>query len=265
MGASLLSCQNDDDSQNEIPNGLNLEIEGTLLDGGQISDISLYCIEKKEGAMIGKLWYEYYPEIKTVKNYDDFTLYLLLNRNNPLYKSDDAEEMSAIIKMEKEYCKEKTSFIIEQYLDFEKSSTSGWPALFSAYTNGKVSITCDKTLFGEVPGTNLDAYFNVYSVCGCLPVGIENPRFLYNYGEERISDMSKLFVKETWLQPVYYLQFGKMPSEKYDELTLHIAFPMRIEHTRDLIVAKVRGQELQQRYSESVFETECKIKFDWSN
>ena len=88
-----------------------------LLDGGRISDISLYCIEKND-TTIGELWYEYYPKVKTVKDYNSFNLYLRLNRNAYVYNSDNKEEMLSIIDIELEYQRERSSFICDSYIKY---------------------------------------------------------------------------------------------------------------------------------------------------
>ena len=93
---------------------------------------------------------------------------------------------------------------------------------------------------------------------------MDNPHFLYNFGEDRPKEAEKLFLKETWLQPEYHLEFSKQPDEKYEELTLFITLPIAIEHTRDIAVSKYKGIELDQNCSEAVFSSKCQIKFNWN-
>lgn len=259
------SCQNDnfEASTDVIKDEINADPEGLLLNGGEISDISLYCIENNK-SMIGEQWYEYYPKIKTVQDYNSFKLYLILNRNAPIYTSSDKEEMATIGKIETEYQKERATFIVESYNEHRQKYDTEWPVLFTAFINGDLSITCDKIIFGEEPGTNLISYFSVFSQSPCVPIGVENPRFLYDFGEDKPTEAAKLFVKETWLQPEYLLEFSKQPDEKYEELTLFISLPMTIEHTRDIAVSKYKGIELNQNYSEAVFSSKCPIKFKWN-
>lgn len=267
MTTGLVSCENDEiesgNGQNEEKYSFYVEIEGTLLDGGRISDVGLYCIENHRTSF-GEPWFEYYPRTKTVSSYTDFKLCALIYRNGGSYKSDDANEMFAIAEIEKAYEKEKSSFILDAYKEFKQKQAVGWPTLFTAYVDGEVSITCDKKLYGEAPGTNLNKYFSVIYENECIPFGVENPKLLYNFGDELPTNMEELFVKESWLQPKYLLQFSSQPSEKYEELTLHLSMPILREHSQDYVVAKYKGTPLSSpRYTESVFESDCLIKFEW--
>ena len=268
-GMGFISCHNDDDEP--IPKGVpQPSLEGTLLDGGWISDVSLYCVEynKSHGGA------DYYPKTKTVKDYTDFWLEIVLHMEAPHYLSDDVNEMAAIQKLEREYTEERSSFILEAYKEYKSKNKDAvvlWPELVTAYTDGEVSITCDKTLYGEAPGTNLSEHFRVRSftpatipVKKCLPVGVVDSKLLYGYDDEMPTEMSKIFVDEAWLRPGYDFVFTDPPSERYDELTLHLTMPMIKEHVRDYVVAKYKGRELDsKKYTEKVFNAECLIKFDW--
>ena len=271
----MCSCQSDESVPARYWGG---DAKGLLGNGGQISAISLYCIEKYN-SHVGEPHYEYNPRVKTLNNYSDFYLQLELYINPSLYfQSDDSVEMGMVGKYEEDYYKTKSQFMVEEY-DKWKHETKRlieWPVFASAYVNGEVSIVCNKMLFGEEPGTNLDKYFNVNRYYGvhdmfvenagfnCLPIGIENPRMLYNFGEEIPHDMDKFFIKGTWLQSKYYLQFKELPTEKYDDLTLTVTFPMIREHVRDYAVAKYRGEAITKaKLTEDVFKADCQIKFEW--
>ena len=243
-GMGFISCHNDDDEP--IPKGVpQPSLEGTLLDGGWISDVSLYCVEynKSHGGA------DYYPKTKTVKDYTDFWLEIMLHMEAPRYMSDDVNEMAAIQKLEREYTKERSSFILEAYREYnsKKYQHVGWPDLITAYTDGEVSITCDKTLYGEAPGTNLSKHFKVRFPFKCLPVGVVDSKLLYGYDDEMPTEMSKIFVNEAWLRPGYDFVFTDPPSERYDELTLYLTMPMIKEHVRDYVVAKYKGRELDSK------------------
>ena len=259
-GICLQSCQNE-----ELEKGNTSEIvlprEGLLLDGGRISDISLYCLELDK-PHIGEQWWEYYPRTKTVKGYDAFKLLLFPHTDGNRYNSDDRNEMDAIKKIEEAYYKEKSQFILEAYNEYNKTGVTAWPDVFTAYATEEVTITCDKVLFGEQPGTNLTSHFALRSAVYCVPVGVEEPKLLYGFGETP-TRMSELLVKGVWLQDEYSMEFAEQPAEKYDELTLYLSCPMLLEHVRDLAAAKYKGTELASKYSEKVFTSECKIKFDW--
>lgn len=270
-GVTLFSCQSDEPG----PVDVYIDPKGSLWDGGEISGLNFYCIEKKS-PILGEMSYDdYYRMTKTVGSYSDFYLQLeFKERGHDAPSADDAQ----IIIIQKDYEKRKSSFIVEEYekYRYDNPLVAEWPILFTAYTNGVVSIACDKVLFGEEPGVNLDKYFNVNRYYGvhdmfvenagsrCLPIGIENPRMLYNFGEEIPHEMDKYFVKGTWLQPKYYLQFKELPTEKYDDLTLTVTFPMIREHVWDYAVAKYRGENITAaKLTEVVFKADCQIKFEW--
>jgi len=274
----LLSCRNDDYDEPDFPGPNSSDYLGTIYDGGPIASISLYCIEKYNGHT--GIYFEYNPRVKTLKSYTDFYLQLELNLTGGSYQSDNIEEMTEIGVLQKNFSLAKSSFMVEEYKRYKKETNSPieWPLFLSAYVSGKVSITCDKVLFGEEPGTSLNEHFAVnrfYSKFDdfienaghrCLPIGIENPRMLYNFGEKIPYDMDEFFVKGTWLQPKYYLQFkyNDTPTEKYDEITLNLTFPMIREFIRDYAVAIYRGKEMEApRLLENVYEAKCKIKFEW--
>ena len=265
LSLSIIACQKDDKkTPNETtPIEVNELIEGTLLDGGEISGVSLYCIENN-ASMVGQQWYEYYAKTKTVKDYTEFKLYAMLDRDAARYTTDDASEMASIAKLESEYYADKSSFILDAYKNYENSQSIEWPVLFTAYVNGEVTITCDKTLYGITPGSDLSKHFTISSKSSCLPVGIENPKLLYTFGEEMPTDMSELFVKESWLQSEYYLQFAGNPTEKYDELTLYLTIPATVEHSRDYAVAKYKGTAFESKFSDTSLKAECTIKFNWN-
>jgi len=252
FGVGLISCQSDENEEPITPLPYTSP-EGYLLDGGLISDVNL--------TLTGK-----YKKTNIVKDYADLWLLVEFDMNAPRYQSDDVNEMTAINNLEKEYHKERSAFIIEAYREYNsvKFQEVGWPTLFTAYTNGEVSITCDKTLYGEEPGTNLSEHLSVISMIECLPVGVVDSKLLYSFGDEIPTKMSKLFVNEAWLRPEYYLEFINQPSEKYDELTFYLTMPVILEHTRAYAVAKYKGKEFDSLYSESVFKAECLIKFDWN-
>ena len=261
-GICMQSCQNDElETENGNTSEIVLPREGLLLDGGRISDISLYCLELDK-PHIGEQWWEYYPRTKTVKGYDAFKLLLFPHTNGNRYNSGDRNEMDAIKKIEEAYYKEKSMFILEAYNEYNKTGVTGWPDVFTAYATEDITITCDKVLFGEQPGTNLTSHFALRSDVFCVPVEVEEPKLLYGFGETP-TRMSDLLVKGAWLQNEYYMEFAEQPAEKYDELTLSLSCPMLLEHTRDLAAAKYKGTELASKYSEKVFTSKCLIKFNW--
>ena len=262
LGIMMCACHNDDDDE-IIPPAPVPEVEGRLLDGGTISDIGLYCIENDDAAMIGQNWVDYYAKTKTVKDYSDFKLYILLNQNASIYTTNDLNEMSAISQQEIAYEKEKSAFMLEDYLNYAEHAKYGWPNFLTAYLNGEVTVTCDKSLYGETPGENLSKYFTVTTENVCLPVGKESATLLYKFGDELPTEMPLYFVDGSWLQPEYHLQFAVRPTIKPDQITLNVSIPMTIEHERDYVVAQLKGIEASPMYTDTVFRAECLIKFDW--
>ena len=269
-GMSLMACQNDDSKDTE-PAAEHVSALGLFMDGAQITSVHLYFLDSSR--TVGELSEEYWKRTKTVKDYSAFNdfeygcLYMMVDIEGAEYCwPDDWEERVLIKNLEHEYYKEKSSFILE---DFKKYWDSGkkqeWPAFFTACTNGDVSITCDKKLFGKMPGTNLSRHFTIATryPTDCLPVGIENPSLLYTFGDEIPSVMDQYFVKGVWLQNEYFLGLKDLPTEKYDNLTLRLSIPMVIEHSRDYVVAKYKGLEFPDRFTEKVFTAECRINFDW--
>ena len=246
------ACQSDWENPVPSPNR-----EGLLIDGGRISKVGLYCL--KDEAM-HDAWFNYYPKVKTLNDYSDIASFcLLLHDERWTYMTDNHEEMMAITSLEKAYFKEKSSFIVEVY---KQKHIQGWPDFYTAYTNGEVTITCDKTLFGEAPGTNLTNHFVIYGSNGCIPVGIESSKLSYKFFDDPATLMSERFPVGVWLQPKYTLQFQTFPEEKYDSMTLSLTMPMIIEHTREYAVATYKGKNQTPKFTEEVFTAECPIKFN---
>lgn len=266
---SLLACSDD----NSIGNSPPLYSTGFLWDGGGISKVGLYCIEKDS---LHRFHFSdevgYVAKTKTIGDYSDMLLYISIHscyysdRLLSRYGITNKAEREKISKLEKEYYKTKSALLVEDLDSFANHSRetvgSLWPAFFTAYVNGEVTITCDKPLYGELPGTNLGKYFDVISLGGCLPVGKESTKLLYHFGQKLPTDMEELFPQEAWLVPYYELHFKELPSEKYDNLTLHLSFPMTIEHSLDYVVSQYNGRGFS-RYTETVFEADCPINFNW--
>ena len=67
LSLGFVSCQDDNDND-ILGNFPPPSLEGLLLDGGQIFDISLYCI-KNRYCPIGENWYDYCKSVKTMPDY----------------------------------------------------------------------------------------------------------------------------------------------------------------------------------------------------
>lgn len=251
---TFYSCQNDDDI--EIPAPLPSRV-GSLYDGSQISAVEFYSRGKfvpADGVSS--------THTDILNNYSEleFRVAVVVKGLGPQTK-----EMATIDSLVDEFYKEKTQFIAEDYHRYEAEGHKGdWPYFFTAYTDGEVTITCDKTLFGKLPGTNLSKFFDVAPYSGCLATGIENPKLCCKFGDELPANMEQFFEKESWLQVEYNLKFNEMPSEKYDSLTFELTLPMLIEHARDYVVAKQKNVDAVVKYTKSIAKVQCHVKFKWN-
>lgn len=251
FGVLMCSC-NDDDSTQHFENCPPLYV-GYFISGGDIYDANLYCLNNLESN--GMPTDEFFDLTKYVKDYDDFKLCIRLKYDTiPSLGNQYAQH---------QYETKNYSFYIEALDNYRKTNNSCQPKIATAYINGEVSITCDKTLFGEAPGTNLSKYFTVYDTCPCIIIGRENPKFLYNFGEELPKDMQSFFANDTWLQHSYWLEFTEHPSEKYDNLTFYMTLPMIRQHSREYYDSIELGHEEEMQYSEIVFTGECHLVFNW--
>ena len=86
---------------------------------------------------------------------------------------------------------------------------------------------------------------------------------LYGYEDELPSLTSERFPDGAWIQHEYRMELKSLPEEKYDELTLHMTIPMKIEHVRDYMMSTYRGDSIGPRYTDQIFEADCLIKFKW--
>lgn len=255
---TFYSCHNDDVTiEYPMPSEY-----GYLMDGGNISQIKLTCITKNEKE------YGDNQNSKALSNYSEMRFWVeIVKVSQPL--SSDVEARLAIAKLQEEYESKKSSFILEDYYrymkdEYQTDKKYGWPDFFTAYTDGDVVISCDKTLFGELPGTNLSKYFKILAPdMGCLPIGIENPRLRCKFGDEIPTNMVVFFENETWLQPKYYLELESQPSEKYDNLTFYLSIPMIREHLWEYASAKYKGTGNVSNFSKADFKAQCLVNFNW--
>lgn len=257
----LNSCEKE--SYTDIPSNIALERVGSLLDGGSISNVKLYCVETP--IPIGSSGYQYYESTKTVEDYSKFYMYIIINKTVPDSIYSDSDDADAIREIELEYEHSKSLFLVDEYnqkiQDFKEEVS--WPYIYTAYINGEVAITCDKTLFGLQPGENICKYFDVKTPNECLPIGIDNPKLVYTFGENAPVNPEKVFGQETWLQFDYYLSFRTMPSEKYEDITLYLSIPIKKEHIRKYAIEKFRDENTEKIFTTAILTAECTIKFNW--
>jgi hypothetical protein len=260
---AMISCNNDDDDY--IIGDTPPEIEGLVIDGEELTDVSLYCLVK--GDTCTAPWFNYYPKVKTVKDYSSIRFNVWIHRGGRTYSSSSYQRTQDIRQLEIAYDKQKSAFILEDYKDYNRkyapTSIASWPAYYMACFNGEVTLTCDKILFGEAPGTNLSKYFTIIAESECMPVGLENPTLRYRFGDTLPTIMADLLVDGSWVQVKYFLEFAEQPTEKYDELTLTLTTPMTLERVGAYVKAQYDGKELDSLYTSVAFKSDCLIKFDW--
>lgn len=234
-----------------------------LMDGGWISGVNLYCVvDNSRPNKFVRVWDK---SVKTVNDYVNFYLVLEIGTRAINSEIQYQYEDFLISYVRGIYRKKKAQFIIDEHL---KSCRQGkdvsWPLLFTAYINGEITIECDKVLFGEQPGTNLSSHFNLlsYKNVHCLPIGVENPQILYNFGDDFPQELNKYFQDKTWLLEGYNFAFADQPTEKYDEITLRVTCPLIKEDAKAIATAIYKGTDIPSN-TETVYTAECKIKFEW--
>jgi hypothetical protein len=262
---AMISCSNNDDDDNLLDSPPE-EIEGLVLDGEELTDVSLFCLVKGDTSAKAP-WFNYYPKVKTVKDYSSIQFNVWIHQGGSSYRTSDYQRMNDIRQLEIAYDKQKSAFILEDYKDYNRkyapTSIASWPTYYMACFNGEVTLTCDKTLFGEAPGANLSKYFTIIAESECMPVGLENPTLRYRFGDTLPTIMADLLVDGSWVQAGYFLEFAEQPTEKHDELTLTLTTPMTLERVGAYVEAQYDGKELDSLYTSVVFKSDCLIKFDW--
>lgn len=256
-----VSDKNGEDEEQIVCN-FSYNPEGTMMDGDEVGGVNLYCWEKKYSVTPRIEGGDYRFMTKTIDDYSQMELRLEIKRNGQ-YRVPDIAETARIGGLQVEYSNKKSLFIYDEYVKYRDQFHIGWPFFFAAYVNGKVTLTCDKALFGKGAGENLSEHFHIYSVARCMPVGIESPYLLYNFCDELPIYMSEYFPKETWIQSLYYLDMPVAPEEKYDELTFHITMPIKKESIRRSIAQGANGVDKPMQMIDEVYEADCLIKFNW--
>ena len=258
LAIALSSCHSDEeiDDYLDYPQPPSF---GLLYDGGTISELNMYCTPKDELPDAN----DYLQRVKTIDSYSDLMLYIKIDDNKPRYECENTKDRQNISVMKMEYYREKTAFILKK---FEEDL---WEYLwkdvdfFTAYTRESVTISCDRVLFGEEPGTDLSKYFNIDAQAPIMAVGIENPKMLYAFGSDLPETMDQYFPNETWLQPRYEITLAKEPEEKYDSITFRFSMPITVEDVDAYMVDKYYGKDSGQKLEKVDLNAECLVKFDW--
>lgn len=264
FAACIVSCQKEDNEKNN--GGSNIpgpELTGTMIDGTSLSSMGLYCLEKGVDNYGGMTWYEYYPKVKEVKGYEDIKLAIRFATDGlEEFAPEQKEDWPLLVTKYAELCAEKTAFILEDFNVNGKPNNLAWPELFSAYSKGQVTITCDKELFGLQPGTCLNRFFDIQGTSACLPVGIQSPTLLYGFGSEITKDVDVMFSEGAWLQgQEYWLEFNTIPSEEYADITLSLTFPITVEHLLNRAAAMLEGKTEGSFFSDKEFKADCVVRF----
>lgn len=259
MSLMLISCSKD--KSEELVYGPTYdpyEGVGNMYAGEGAAELGFYCIDK--GATGQSPWFEYYPQVKTLKNYSSLRFILQFDELSYVLTNKD------IHPLEVDYLNTKNKFMQEAYIQYcEQPHEHGlnWPMFFTGYVNGDVAISCDKTLFGQQPGTNLSKFFKISSGLTCLPLGRENPEMLYTFGDSLPQRMSDFLQKDTWLGQHYWLEFLEEPNERPDEITFTLSFPVTIERVREYLSSISKGNNAELQTSDVSHVKQCTVKFDW--
>ncbi len=177
------------------------------------------------------------------------------------------EQFDTIKKLSAQYCKEKIAFITEAFNN-RNDKNLRWIPFSGRYLEGDVSITCDKALYGEYPGTNLVKYFEIIAEDHkwCIVSGIEDPQIVNGFDDWAPKQLSAYCSKGCWLVNGICLpafRFIYAPSEKYSDITFTITVPILTENTYSYVAAKYLNKQIGQPYRHEVFTTQLTMYFKW--
>lgn len=272
MSVLLFSCNKDEKEEGREggKNFIDMPLEGLMVDAGEIAELQLYGLQKTIFISGFDIPAVYRDEVKdkgelVFPDYQSIRLYAWFVRHG-YGLIEDSAKATKIIRMERDYYYHKTDFILEQYNKLQ--TPVEWPLLFTAYVNGDVTLTCDKTFFGQEPGENLSQHFRVSPAYGCVPIGRgENPEMLYSFNDiEKLFTgicMTDFFKKDSWMQYGYMIKFIDEPTERYDEITFTLTFPASLEHVREFVTSKYKGENAPMRVTDTTFTASFKAKFNW--
>ncbi len=212
---------------------------GTMFDGGLLQTLDIDAHPSN---------YKYYNSSN--QTFDDYSVMGLLVEPayseiavRTIYDYLSTEEATALNDSVYNYGRKRTSFIQQALKNNAEARRHAWVPYGTAYINGDVAITCDKTLFGKEPGENLAEYFKVRPYALYTVRGIENPVLTYILDEDTPKKVNEFFTNETWTEYEYTISFDSIPDEKYNELTLTMTMPLKVEHIHRYFQYKVRGYD----------------------
>lgn len=241
---TIVACDKEEEKIKDVPQP---DTTGLMLDGGSINGITMRC-----GGDYA---------VKTLTDYSSLNLQVemeTINKYQPDPEDDvKMKEYRTVRELTQDYYREKTKFIKQEYNTIPKAD------FYTAYVNGEVSITCDKTLFGQESGKNIGKFFKLGAPTDYMPIGIDQPQLLYKSGDKLPDNVADFFPMHSWVLDRYWLTLHSIPEEKYDELTFKFTFPMITEYSYKYNLSKFRGIDEELIRKEEIFEAECLVKFNW--
>jgi len=277
LAASLLLCACNKDEKEQIPENQHINAFNPPrmngLDAAYLLKIEMYCMEyKRNWVNGGEALTSQYNEYAS-RYGDKFTDYKTLGIYVGTYKAGNG--IANAYTTSERYINDMVMDWFDRRVDFMREEwerngdpTGCWPTFYTAYVNGDVRLTCDKVLFGQQPGEDLSGHCKVRpSDIGCLPIGRENPKFLYGYNDHKLLEtgvpMTDFFKKDTWVQFAYLIGFMEEPTERYDDLTFTLTLPTSVEHVREFCTSKYEGKNAPMRVTDTTFTASFKAKFNW--
>lgn len=177
------------------------------------------------------------------------------------------ESLEGVVRKIMKYENEKEAFIYDDFYQYKAThpeiQVMNIISFLFAYIDGEPTITCDKTLFGLEPGTNLSSHFQVCNVSWprSIPFGIEEPDLLYKCGDGLPVAMDKFFADKSWVRKFNCIELIDIPAEEYEELTFHVSFPMILEHTVEYAIDQYYGRRPERKFTKKTFESDCRVVF----
>lgn len=256
------SCSNQHEPITLIPEKLYSVADGTIISG-----IDFFCMPfKKESyrdlGFSGVKDYE--NSTKTVSSYYDFFFILEIRQDNQTYHFSDKDKEKILQSELNSYLHSKGD-VLRENLNYHANIGDefgyGLDQFFTAYVDGEVEISCDKTLFGLSPGTNITKYLKIIYNYTCQPCGAVEPYSIIHCEDIEKSLKNSVFSDEAWVRFKYCFCFNEKPEEDYEDLTFHIKFPIIKESASLYFSSLIKGNINYQQFEKEIYESETKIQF----
>lgn len=270
----LCACSKSESGQQEEPfvPVTPPPVFGMMFDAAEIKGMQMSCYmfntawKSDASGLDGHYKYSVKQYGEKFRNYKLVGIYVGVDRGGNGLSNDTTKIAKDINNLVWDWYYSKTDFMMEEWN--KRNTTDGWPLFFTAYINGNVQLSCDKGLFGQLPGEDLSPHFKVWPAnIGCLPIGREKPEMLYGCEDhEQLQSgvpMPDFFKKDTWMQFGYLIGFMDEPTERYDEITFTLTFPASLEHVREFVTSKYKGENAPMRVTDTTFTASFKAKFNW--